>query len=321
LSGPARVDELWAGFVTTLPPPLAYEALGLAHTLGLCPSRDVPWSEVFGHEVTLGAPGMIAEAMPDVPRGLVEDAVLAHLLAIIEAFGTDRIQDGQVTASPALEAVLAHARRARDEAVARVAGDASGGLGYAQAERETLAAITAERGILGGGEAIPFARYLAVAYDKQRLGLPASLALAQAAGWDERRKRCLARMLDAVWVALQLHDDVIDWEEDLSRGGAWATALAAHVPPVTPSRDRRTMPVSTRRLVHQSSALARMLGASARRFRAARRRAEILGVARLAAWAREREEVVGDLARHEAETPGYANRAHALSMWARSVLE
>jgi hypothetical protein len=64
-----------------------------------------------------------------------------------------------------------------------------------------------------------------------------------------------------------------------------------------------------------------MLSESARRFRAARRRAEALGTHRLAAWAGERERLISDLASREAESPGYTNRAHALSAWAKTVLE
>jgi len=267
----------------------------------------------------------VAEAMPALPDALVRDATLAHMLAVIEAFATDRIEDGQVPSTPALVAVIAGAQAARDAALERVTRAAIGQrpaveLAYAHAERETLDAIRAERAVLRGGDSITFDHYLAVSHGKQRLGLPASLALARAAGWDARRERVLTRLLDAVWVGLQLHDDVIDWEDDLARTGAWAALIAAHVSARVGARDRETVPVSVRRLVHQSGALARMLQASSRCFRAARRRAQVLGAVRLAAWAGEREALIRDLAVHEAETPGFAGRAHALSGWARTVL-
>jgi hypothetical protein len=310
------IDDLYAAFVATLPAELAAPAVALAETLGLAPSPDLPWSEVFAHEITLGAPRLVAEAMPSLPDALVRDAALAHLLAVIEAFGTDRIEDGQVPETTTLAAVLAHARRARDEAIARVEPAQS----YQLAERETLAAIHAEQALLRAGEGVPFARYLAIVHGKQRLGLPGSLALARAAGWDARRVRALERLLDAVSEALQLHDDVIDWEDDLGRGGAWAVALAAHVPGPVEARQDETHPIATKKRVHQSGMLARMLQLSARRFRAARRRAEALGACRLASWARERETSARALWLHEAESPGFANRAHALSAWARTVL-
>jgi hypothetical protein len=311
-----EIDDLYAAFVAMLPAALAEPALALAATLGLAPSPAVPWSEVFTHEITLGAPRLVAEAMPSLSDALVRDATLAHLLAVIEAFGTDRIEDGQVPETPALAAVLAHARRARDEALARVAPDES----YQLAERETLAAIHAEQEALRGGGAVTFHRYLAISHGKQRVGLPASLALSAAAGSSARRARSLSRMLDDVWVALQLHDDVIDWEDDLARGGAWAVSLAAHAPTCIEGCDGDAKLVSMRKRVHQSGMLARMLQTSARRFRAARRRAEALGASRLASWARQREASARDLWRHEAESPGFANRAHALSAWARAVL-
>jgi len=305
------IDDLYGAFVATLPPSLVEPAGALAATLGLAPSPAVPWSQVFSHEVTLGAPRLVADAMPSLPEALVRDATLAHLLAIVEAFATDRVEDGQVAATPTLVALLEQVRRGRDAALERVASPSS--PSYASAERETVAAIRAEQAALRSGEPVAFARYLAISNGKQRVGLPASLALAGAAGWDAPRARSLARMLDAVWVALQLHDDVIDWEDDLARGGAWATALAPAAPPLSVAA-----PVKER--VHRSGVLARMLAASTRRFRAARRRAEVLGAVRLAAWARDREAVLGDLARREAASPGFANRAHALSSWAKTVL-
>ncbi|APR79694.1 Hypothetical protein A7982_05041 [Minicystis rosea] len=316
------VDELYADFVKTLPAALSETAAALPVVLQLAPSREIPWSEVFSHEVTLGAPRLAAEGMTGLPESAVRDASLAHLLAIIEAFGTDRILDGQVEPSPALEGVLEHARKARDEALARVlalAGDAERDA-FARADADTAAAIRTEQAILRSGESVPWARYLAVARGKQRLGLPASLALARAAGWDARRRIALTRTLESVWIGLQLHDDVIDWESDLSRGGAWAASIAAHAPVRVDPRDRKTVPVSTRRLVLESGALTRMLHEAARSFRAARRRAEALGLTALAAWARDREVHLGDLAEREAESPGQTNRAHALSHWAKAVL-
>ena len=314
------IDGLYADFVDTLPEDLRDVARSLPVILGLAPTPAVPWSEVFSHAITLGAPGLVAEGTPGISAAVIRQATLAHLLAIIEAFGTDRILDGQIDAAPQLDAVLEHARRARDAALASVLAEPVPGLSYGHAEAETAAAIRAEQAILRSGEAVPWVRYLAVSHAKQRLGLPASLALARLAGWDARRRRTLGRLLDATWLGLQLHDDVVDWEDDLSRGGAWAASLAAQIALRVDPRDRKTIPVSARRLVQESGVLRRMLEHSARSFRAARRRAAALGLTRLATWAREREVQVGELARREAESPGHTNRARALSVWARTVL-
>ena len=325
VSVPPGVDELYADFVRALPEDLRAAASALPFVLDLAPSPDVPWSQVFSHAITLGAPRLVAEAMPGLPESAVRDAERAHLLAIIEAFGTDRLLDGQVESSDELAGVLARARDARDEAIARVIAlvgtERDPEIAFARADAETASAIRDEGAILRHGDAVTWSRYLAVSHGKQRLGLPASLALARAAGWDARRRRSLARLLDAVWLGLQLHDDVVDWESDLSRGGAWAASLAAHVAPRADPRDRKTIPVSARRLVLESGVLRRMLRASWRAFRAARRRAKALGLHELSAWALGREMLIDDLARREVESPGYTNRAHALSNWARTVLE
>jgi hypothetical protein len=314
VSRTALVDAMYAVFVGTLPAELRGEASGLACSLGLASSPDVPWSQVFGSSVTLGAPLLVADATPGLGGEVIHDAVMAHLLAVIEAFGTDRIEDGQVARSPALSAVLDHARRARDAAIGRVAVEEAGA--YEDAGEETLRAIEEERRLLLSGGGVNFDRYLAVSLAKQRLGVPASLALARAAGWEPRRRRILARLLDAVWMGQKLHDDVVDWEDDLARGGAWAVALAGGAANLPRDEDG----ISVRGAVLGSGVLARMLGASARRYAAARRRAQALGATRLAAWAREREASLGELARHESASPGFAGRSRALSAWARSVL-
>src|SRR5439155_21039788 len=116
------VDELYEVFVDTLSGSLADAARTLAFTLCLAPTPKIPWSRVFGHEVTLAAPALVAEAMPHVPQSVRRDAILAHMLAVIEAFGTDRVEDGQVQPTPELTGVLEEARYARDRALGRVAG-------------------------------------------------------------------------------------------------------------------------------------------------------------------------------------------------------
>jgi len=355
------VDELYKAFCHTLPGMLHAEAQGLAHTLGLAPARDVPWSAVFSHGITLAAPALIAEAMPHVRGTTVQDAVLAHMLAIIDAFGTDRLQDGQIRPTWQLETLLAHVRRARDHAIGRLAPrEESEGVGegrperaqiidFAAADEAVLEAIQTERRLLASGGPADFGLYHAVARGKQRVALPASLALAQVAGWDARRRDGLARMLEGIGVGLQLYDDVMDWEEDFQRGGAWAVALtrglreaagagadAAGAGEAAPReagqreageresgelREAVVAPATTcRSLVLQSGALARMLAQASRCFRQARRRAEVFGARRVASWSAAREVHAAELARCEAESPGYAIRARALSAWARAVL-
>jgi hypothetical protein len=313
LSRTALVDALYEAFVGSLPAALRPPARGLAGALGLAQAPEVPWSAVFRDAVTLSAPLLVADATPGLGGAVIHDAVLAHLLAVILAFAIDRIEGGQIVASAELDAVLVEARLARDAALARVATEDASAC--ADADDETREAVADERRILLSGAAITLDRYVAVSLAKQRLGLPASLALARAAGWEPRRRRILARLLDAVWMGLQLHDDVVDWEADFARGGAWAVALAGGAA----SLPRDENGISVRGAVLRSGVLARLLGASAQRYAAARRRAQALGATRLAAWAREREATLRELARHESESPGFAGRSRALSAWARSA--
>ena len=312
MSRTALVDAMYEAFAGSLPPELRDEARGLAFALGLAPSRDVLWSAVFRHAVTLGAPLLVADATPGLGGAVVHDAVSAHVLAMIGAVAADRIQRGAVAPSPALIAVLDHVRTARNDAIARVAAEDA--RAYHDADEEAGEAITEERRILLSRGAASRRRYLAVALAKQRLGVPASIALARAAGWEPRRRAALARLLDNVWMGQQLHDDVVDWENDFARGGAWAVALAGGAANVPRDADG----LSVRMTVLASGALAWLLQASARRYAAARRRARALGAARLEAWAREREATLRELARREAESPGFAGRSRALSAWARS---
>jgi len=321
LSAPARpsaVDERFEDFARALPDALREEAARLACTLGLAPavnasgdvSGGVPWSQVFGHAITLSAPTLVAEAIAGAREAAIENASRAHLFAVIEAFATDRLEDGQVAPSALLLALIERLRGARDEAIACVCAE----VGFASASARTRAAIRAEQQIFASGQAASFTHYVAVSLDKQQLGLPASLALARAAGWDAQSRRSLGRMLEAAWMGLQLYDDVIDWEDDLTRGGAWA-ALLAGVP-----RGRAADARALGRVIREAGVLARMLRGAARFFRAARQRARVLGAHALGDWAAAQEARMAELAQKEEAYPGFANRAHALSGWARSVL-
>ncbi|MEP7125580.1 MAG: hypothetical protein ABJE95_31905 [Byssovorax sp.] len=312
MSRTALVDAMYEAFAGSLPNDLRDEARGLSVTLGLAPNRDVLWSAVFRHAVTLGAPLLVADATPQLGGAVVHDAVSAHLLAMIGAVADDRILAGVLAPSRSLEAVLDHVRGARNDAIARVAAPEA--RAYDDADQEAREAVVEERRILLSGCAIDRQRYLAVALAKQRRGVPASMALARAAGWEPRRRQALGELLDGVWMGQQLHDDVVDWEPGAARGGSWVVALAggsANLP-------RDPDGVSMRGAVHASGVLGRLLQAAARRYAGARRRARALGARRLEVWAREREATLRELSRREAESPGFAGRSRALSAWARS---
>src|SRR5262245_7518798 len=95
---PSRIDidALYRSFCACLPSELQETGRALACRLKLAPSADVPWSEVFKHQITLQAPALFVSPGPRVTHGSIEGGVLAHMLSIVEAFAVDRIADGQI---------------------------------------------------------------------------------------------------------------------------------------------------------------------------------------------------------------------------------
>jgi len=321
MSSLKMVDDIYARFADSLGEPLKQHAHALAFTLKLVPVPDAPWSEVFGHEVTLAAPALFAEAMPHVSDSDMRDAVAAQAFAAIEAFGTDRIEDRQVSPTTELRAVLAKIRGARDAALDRVRGPRKDTtLDFDIAHERTLTSIRMERRILAEQGAVPFQTYESVSLGKQSVGFPPSLSLAFAAGWTTRQRRAMSQMLTSIWLGLQMPDDVVDWEDDLRRGGAWAVSLAL----TTVSRPMRAIqslgPADVRELVFSSGVLVKMLARAAWHFRRVRLISEVLGTHRLGAWAADRERHTRALVSNERRSAGYAARSHALIAWAKEVL-
>jgi hypothetical protein len=310
------VDDLYEAFADRIGEPLTDSARGLPRALGLAPMA-VPWSRVFSHEVTLGAPALFAEAMGGIPSHLTRDAVLAHMLAVIDAFGTDRIEDEQIESSPGVFAVLGQARRERDRAMARIyGGNPPAESDFRAADALSLRAIRRERAMLLSARPVDMRVYETASLDKQCPGILASVALARAAGWTDRRCRAVRATLGNVWLGLQIADDVVDWEDDVQRGGAWAVCLMRGLGPPSRLRARE----SIRAQVLQSGILAIMLARALWHMRAARRRATVLGTSQLAAWAGAQETRLASLVTAETRSAGYAVRAHALAAWASEVL-
>jgi hypothetical protein len=308
------IDALYDAFCTQLPEEIRKAGETLACDLGLSPRRDIAWSDVFKHEVTLQAPVFFAEGMPGVERRLLETAVLAHMLSVIEAFGSDRIADRQAEDTPELRRVLSCMRDARDAAL-----EATGGPAFretaARADRRTHDAISSERVALLRGEAVSIEEYSEISAGKQAVGIPASLALARAAGWAQSAIDTVQSTLMGVWLGLQFQDDVADWEEDLVRGGAWAVLLSRRSTPAYTGDD-----ASLRRLVFSSGVQAEMLELAEWHFSEAAKGADTLGALQLGRWARGRASEVREQSEGERRSPGYVSRSRKLGAWKAEVL-
>jgi hypothetical protein len=314
-----NVDAIWTAFCNTLPLDLQHEARALALGMGLVPLPDIPWSRVFKNEVTLAAPALFATAMPQATQQKVMTATTAHMLAVIDAFATDRMLDHQATGNPQMLRLLEHMRVERDRAVCKLTGNEESP--YQDAEYVGICAINTERLLLQHGTALSFSDYSNLSLAKQAVAFPASLALARVAGCDGRRERAIQHVLRGIVLGLQFQDDAVDWEDDWKKGGAWAVSLSRGqgLPVRAPCDDKPDIE-SLRHQVHQSGVLATMMTMARWHYRAAHRLAAMLGARWLSSWAREQELAAAELAERESNSAGYVVRAHQLSSWAMEVL-
>ena len=316
------IDALYDGFVNTLPDDLRALAIDLPYLLGLAPAKGFRWSEVFSNEVTLEAPTLIAEAFPQASPDLIRRAVLGHGLSVIEAFGTDRILDNQIKATPELLALLEHAREARNAVLEQIC---PGSVTAARAaDRETREAIREEDALLSQIAPATFDDYRRISLGKQAVGFTASIALARACGATEPQVLEIRRGLSGVWLGLQFEDDAADWEDDWKRGrGAWAVSLARRRLEAVKSQrsdERPTEPDMIRRRVLSMRVLYLMLRAARRQYRAASLYSRVLGAQRLCAWAQGKTERLNQVLPLEERHAGYVVRARKLSAWAAEVL-
>jgi hypothetical protein len=312
------IDALYQAFVDSLPSSLRSFAAALPFKLGLAPSPAIPFSEVFAHEVTLAAPFLVAEAFPSAAAESVRCAVMAHALSVIEAFGSDRVGDGQVEAAPELMAVLTHLRQARNAALERIHPGASAAA--LLADQQSRAAILEERKLLRNAASVEFSAYEAISLQKQAVGFPASLALVRALGGSAASTRQVERALTGVWLGLQFEDDVVDWEDDWRNGGAWAVCLARSARGSIRGQGRPTEPDMVRRLVLGTGVLSSVLTLARRRYRLAWRHAQSIGAFKLAQWAGARDRRLAQLIPLEQKFAGYSLRARMLAPWAVEVL-
>jgi hypothetical protein len=318
----ASIDALYAGFADELPIELRALALALPHVLGLAPTAGHTWSQVFSQRITLQAPQFFADALQQVGAEVTRDAVFAHALAVIEAFGTDRIADGQTRRSPELLRLLEELRNARNTLLDRVFPGASAQA--TAADGEAREAIREERSLLIRLGAATFEEYRRISLGKQAVGFSASVALAKRAGATAQTVELVKRALAGVWLGLQFEDDAVDWEDDWRQGqGAWAVSLARRrleTEKQQQSNERATEPDLIRRRVFGTRVLYLMLKSSRHQYRTARRYARLLGAEGLARWADRCTTQLDRMLPMENRFAGYVVRAHKLAPWAAEVL-
>jgi hypothetical protein len=302
------VDGLYEAFTDGIGPSLSASARDLPRALRLAPSPR-PWSRVFAHEVMLGAPALFGQPLSGVPSSLTRDAVLAHMLAVIDSFGMARVEDERIEASPQVFAVLGQVRRERDRAMARLFSCTPfADTDFRAADATTIRALRRERQILESACPADFELYEKTLIGKRASWSLASVALARIGGLGPRGCRAVRATLESTCKGLQICDDVTDWEADLERGGAWATCLmrGTLAPPHSGKHSRRG---TARTAVLESGVLERMLLRARLHMRAARRRAAALGAERLAQWAAVEESRIEALVSVEAGCAGSAARA------------
>jgi hypothetical protein len=306
------VDDLYRAFADRIGATLSAGALDLPRALRL--TREArPWSQVFSDEITLGAPALFAESMVGVPSSTTRDAMLAHLLAVIDSFGTTRIEDERIEASPQVFAVLGHARRERDLAMVRLFSRTSlADTDFRAADAMTIRAVRRERSMLKSAYPANLDLYSKTLLDKRCSWTLASVALARIAGLGPRRCRAVRATLESISVALQICEHVVDWEADIERGASWTMCVMKGTRRPPSSGIRPTRGATTRNEVLESRVLEVMLARARLHMRAARRRAAALRAHRLATWAAAQEARLDFLVAAEVDGVGESLRAHAV---------
>lgn len=293
------IDSAYERLVATLPARLATIARDLPYRFGLTPNPGTPWSCVFNNAAVLGFPALLL-ASQRVSKEIRQRAIEAHLFAIIAAFGRDRIDDGQISASAAEYALIDIVRKARDRALApllELAPEMT--MTFAWAEEVTAQSVEAEHAVFTGQTPATLDLYRAVSWKKQGLAFPASMVAVAAAGFAAEEKRHVEALVTGAALGLQYRDDVVDWMDDFQVGASWPVAMLHDV------AEASTMEAVEQRL-HAERALVRLLEMSRQAFHDAGLAAEALGASALASWAFGQAEVTAGLAEKELANPGYA---------------
>jgi hypothetical protein len=299
------VDGCWEAFVASLPEAVQADARRLPLTLRLTP-KPLPWSRIFHQEVTLALPFTLAEALPAASPPSVRTAVTAHMLGIVAAFGADRIDDGQVEATPDLVRVLDEVRRARDAAIDSFGvGGAGPTYDYRAADLATAKANHTEQAFLAEHSSASSETYEQLSRGKQYLVFPAAMTFCRATGLDAAGLENVETMCLAMAMGLQLRDDATDWEDDHAEGRAWAVRLMRHVE----CEGVQLRDIESLRLrLSDAGVVVGLLSGAVQHFEAASAAARAIEAHRVASWCDKQANLTRELAARESEAPGHIVR-------------
>lgn len=290
------IDATYEAFCAALPPRIGRLARRLALDLGLAITPQVPWSRCFPDAVVLGLPRLLVEGHEgETERSILGAAAVAHMLAIVGAYGQARVDDG--TASSTVSSVLEVTRRARDQALARLTDRVGQARDFAWAEAEVMRAQAEGQEVFAAGERVDLERYLRVALQRRALVFPASQAMAAAAGWGARDRVKVHAAIEAAALGLQIREDVSLWMDDELRGGSWAVVVAGR------RRPGGSIVALQRRLAAEGR-LCALLRIAADAFRRSADAAAALGAVGFASWGSSQALLTEGLAEDEAAVPG-----------------
>ena len=188
--------------------------------------RRVPGAASFPHEVTLGAPALFAESLSGVPRSLMRRR-RARAHARGHRLVRDRAHRGRAHRGVAagLRRSRARAERARQGHAAPLQPHAPRRDGLPRRRRHDHPRAARRASDARVGRSRGPRVYEQTIVDKRCSGILASLALARIGGAVRGDAAPFAPRWNRSTRARQIYDDVVDWEADLKRGGAWATCL------------------------------------------------------------------------------------------------
>ena len=182
---------------------------------------------------------------------------------------------------------------------------------FRAADAMTIRAVRRERAMLRSTYPVDFDLYERTLLDKRCSGVLASVALARIAASARAVAGQCARPSSRSRSACRSMTTSSTGRATCERGGAWAMCVMRGTGPPPLSGKHATRGAGARAEVLSSGVLEQMLSRARSHMRAARRRAWALRARRLSSWAAAQEARLESLVAAEADSAGYAVRAHA----------